>query len=326
MHDDPRHLAILTSATSRGASHAAATVLVVCCLAVLSSTRPAASQDLEPRAYVASPVGLNFLALVAGRSTGGVVVDPSLPIDDVQASVYSLGVGVGTTFDFLGRTALVVAALPYAWVDASGNVGEERRQVSRAGMADPRIRLSVNLIGGRALTLREFAKVQRRTIVGVSVTALPPLGQYDPTRLVNIGSHRWAFKPEVGVSRLFREKWTMDVYAGAWLFTDNDEFYTGAQLRSQKPIVALQLHGSYTVKPRLWVAVDGTWYSGGTTSINGIEKADLQRSTRIGATLSLPIARQQSFKVSWSAGATTRIGADFRTLGAAWQYSWFSAG
>ena len=291
-------------------------------IALICSAGTGSAQDLEPRAYAASPVGLSFLAVIAGHSSGGVVVDPSLPIEDAQASVNSLAVGVGTTFGLFGRTALAVAALPLAWADASGRVGENAAQVSREGLADPRIKLSVNLVGGRALSAGEFVKVQRRTIVGVSVTAIPPLGQYDRTRLINLGANRWAFKPEIGISRLVRSKWTLDGYAGIWMATANDEFYPGASHRTQRPIVALQAHVSYTARPQLWIAADGTWYSGGNTTVDGIEKGDLQRNSRLGATLSLPIARQQSLKINGSVGATTRVGADFRTIAVAWQMSW----
>lgn len=290
--------------------------------ATIVPIRAASGQDMEPRAYAASPVGVSFLAVIAGHSSGGVLVDQSLPVEDVRASVESLGAGLGTVFDLFGHTALAVAAFPLAWVEASGRVGEKTGEVSREGLADPRLKLSVNLLGGRALSAPEFAKAQRSTIVGVSLTALSPLGQYDRTKLINLGANRWAFKPEVGVSRLIQRKWTIDGYAGVWLATANDEFYPGDARRTQRPIVALQAHVSYTARPGLWVAADGTWYSGGRTAVDGVEKRDLQRNSRLGATLSLPIARRQSLKVNGSVGATTRAGSDFRTIAVAWQMSW----
>ena len=296
--------------------------VVVFLAAAIFPVSPAMAQDLEPRAYTASPVGLSFLAVLASHQSGGVLVDPSLPVEDVHATVNSLGVGVGRVFGLFGHTALAVAALPLAWVDATGRVGETTGAASREGLADPRLKLSVNLVGGRALSAGEFARVQRRTILGVSLTVIPPLGQYDRTKLINIGANRWAFKPEIGISRLIRSKWTIDGYAGIWMATANDEFYPGALLRTQRPIVALQAHVSYTARPRLWIAGDGTWYSGGRTTIDGVEKGDLQRNSRLGVTVSLPIGRQQSLKVAGSTGATTRAGSDFRTIGVAWQMSW----
>jgi hypothetical protein len=221
-----------------------------------------------------------------------------------------------------GRTALVVAALPYVWADASGRIGEAAARATRSGLGDPRIKVSVNLLGGRALTPLEFARTPRSTIIGASIGVAPPLGQYYRTKLVNLGANRWSFKPEIGMSH-FIGNWTIDGYAGVFLFTRNDEFYTGTSRRTQQPIIAVQAHASYTMRPRLWIAFDSTWYSGGTTIVDGVEKADLQRSSRVGVTTSMPLGRRHSLKFSASSGATTRVGADFTTFAAAWQVSWF---
>jgi hypothetical protein len=291
----------------------------------LTIADPLAAQELEPRAYAASPIGVRFVVAVAGRTAGGVVVDASLPVEDVQATVDSAALGVGTTFAFFGRSALLVAALPYAKAEASGRVGEESRTASRSGLADPRFKLSVNLLGGRALTAREFAQNRADTIVGVSMSVVPPLGQYYPQKLINLGANRWAFKPEVGISHTIGN-WTIDGYGGVWLFTTNDEFYTGASTRTQRPVTTLQAHASYTFRPRLWLAGDATWYRGGDTTVDGVEKGDLQRNSRLGATLSLPLTTRQSVKVSFSTGTTTRFGGDFNTVAVAWQLSWISPG
>ena len=292
------------------------------CLAVLvASAGNAGAQDLEPRAYSAAPIGVNFFVVAAVRSTGGVVVDPSLPLEDVEATVDSMAAGVGRTINMFGRTGLVLFAVPYAWVVASGSVGEEARRITRSGVADPRVKVSVNLVGGRAQTPAEFARSRRSTIVGVSLSVLPPLGQYRRTKLINLGANRWSFKPEVGVSRALG-RWTVEGYGGTWLFTDNEAFYTGTSVRTQERVVTVQGHVSYTFRPGLWAAFDAAYHSGGTTRVDGVKKADLQRNSRIGATLSLPVARQQSLKFSTSAGTTTRFGADFRTFAAGWQLSW----
>jgi hypothetical protein len=297
-------------------------VLLACAVFVIAFRGIAAAQDLEPRAYAAAPVGVNFLVLGFGSSTGDVVVDPSLPIEDVEATVNTAVLGMGTTFNLFGRTALAAAVFPYARADVSGRVGEDVASVSRSGVADPRLKLSVNLRGGRALAVGEFARAERSTIIGVSLTVIPPIGQYYPAKLINVGANRWAFKPEVGLSRLIR-RWTAEGYAGVWFATANDEFYPGSLLRTQRPIVALQGHASYTMKPALWVAFDATWYSGGRTTVNGVDKNDLRRNSRVGATLSLPLTRQQSLKIAGTSGATTRFGEDFKTIAVAWQLSWF---
>jgi outer membrane putative beta-barrel porin/alpha-amylase len=276
------------------------------------------AQELEPRAYSPSPVGTTFIVVSATRSSGGIFTDPSVPITDVQATVGLLGLGLGHTFGLGGRQANLLGILPIIWGDASGQVGEGRQSVHRSGLGDARLKLSVILAGSPAQKPAEFAKTRRRGILGASISVVPPTGQYDSAKLVNLGSNRWAFKPEIGISRP-TGRWTIEAYGGFWLFTDNDQYYPGSSERHQNPIGTLQGHLSYTFGRRAWAAVNGTWYSGGTSQIDGVGKADLQRNTRLGATLSLPLSSRQSLKFAYSAGATTRIGSDFRTLTVAWQ-------
>ncbi|HEY7441907.1 MAG TPA: transporter [Vicinamibacterales bacterium] len=300
-------------------AHAGLTIGMV--TAMISLVTPSSAQDLEPRAYSSSPVGLNFLVASVGRSTGGVLVDQSLPIENVNAELNVVATGYGRTFALFGRSALAVVVLPYVWAEATGQIAEETRSATRSGLADARVKVSVNLFGNAALQPAEFVRSRPRSIVGASVTVVPPTGQYYPTKLINLGANRWAFKPEVGISYP-TGRWTIEGYAGIWFFTENDEFYTGSSLRQQDRVFALQGHLSYTVRPQLWLAFDGTWYSGGTTTVDQVRKADLQRNSRVGGTMSFPLSRGHSLKVTYSTGATTRLGTDFDTMAVAWQYTW----
>jgi hypothetical protein len=282
---------------------------------------PAAAQEMEPKAYSASPVGATFLVAAASRSTGAIVFDPTLPIDDASARINAVTTGVGTTFGVFGKLALVSAVVPFAWGDASGRVGEESRTATRAGPADLRAKFSINLRGNDAMRLGEFVKMPRRTIIGTSLTIAAPTGEYAGTRLINLGNNRWAFKPEVGIA-VPHGPWDVDAYIGVWLFTSNPDFYPGGLHRTQDRVIAAQGHVSYTFKPRLWVAIDGTWYSGGGASVEGAAPIGEVNNARLGATVSLPAGRRQSFKVSYSGGVSVRSGTNFRTLAVGWQWLW----
>jgi hypothetical protein len=291
--------------------------------AFVSLGKTSSAQDLEPRAYSSSPVGLNFLVASVGRSTGGVLVDQSLPIENVQAELNVIAAGYGRTFALFGRSALAVVVLPYVWAEATGQIAEATRSTTRSGLADARVKMSVNLFGNAALKPAEFARTRPRPIVGASLTVVPPTGQYYPSKLINLGANRWAVKPELGISYP-AGRWTIEGYGGVWFFTENDEFYTGASLRQQDRVIALQGHVSYSLRPQLWLAFNGTWYSGGTTTIDQIKNADLQRNSRVGGTMSFPLSRGHSLKVTYSTGATTRLGTDFNTVAVAWQYAWLN--
>jgi hypothetical protein len=278
------------------------------------------AQELEPRAFSPNPTGVNFLVVGTSRSTGSVLFDPSLPVTDVDAQFNAAFVGYGHTFGIFGRSATATLVTPYAWGSASGNVGDTRGSVSRSGVADASFQVSVNLLGGPALSPAEFSRRAPETTVGASLRVDMPVGQYDPSKLINIGTNRWAVRPQIGVSQPLGA-WSLECFGGVWLFADNSDYLNGARL-SQAPIASLQLHASYTFKPRLWLAVDATGYRGGQTNVNGVDKANLQANSRVGMTLSLPLGRSQSVKLAYSDGATTRIGASFRTLSLTWQLSW----
>ncbi|HMD36700.1 MAG TPA: transporter [Vicinamibacterales bacterium] len=293
--------------------------VVACCLA----SSPLAAQDMEPKAYSASPVGANFFVAGYTWSSGAVVFDPTLPVSDVHADVQAFVVGIGHTFDVFGDLALVSLAMPYATADLTGKVGEQAAAVSRSGLADARMKFSINLLGNPAMAAKDFFRLPRRTVVGASVSVQAPTGQYYDTKLVNIGNNRWGFKPEVGVSVPIR-KLDLDAYVGVWLFTANDDFYPAGLQRTQNAVTSVQAHVSYTFKPRWWLAVDSTWYSGGESQVADGDPSSGVNNSRLGLTLSLPAGGRNSIKVAYASGITVRTGTNFTTVAVGWQTLWMT--
>jgi hypothetical protein len=280
----------------------------------------AAAQEMEPRAYSPAPIGTQFVLLSYGYQSGDVLLDSSLPLKDVSTSLNAASIGYGRTFNLLGRQANAAVLFPYLWGTARGTVFEDQVNVRRSGGGDIRVRFSTVFKGGEARNAKEFAQQKRSTIIGASISMVVPTGQYDPARLVNPGSNRWAFKPEIGVSKP-RGRWTLEVMGGAWLFTSNKSFL-GNSRRAQNPMVSFQGAVIYTLRPRMWVSGNATFYTGGSTVLNDTANEDRQRNARVGATFSYPLNQQQSVKVVWARGVTTRIGGNLNTIAVAWQYAW----
>jgi hypothetical protein len=249
------------------------------------------------------------------------VTDSALPIEDVSVKLNSEIFGYARTLGIFGRQANVAVAIPYFHGKGKGTVFEDQLEIKRSGLGDARLRFSALLHGGPALSPREFAKQKPKTLIGVSVTMIAPTGQYDPRRLVNLGSNRWAFKPEAGISKPIG-KWTLELAGGVWFFTDNKNFFNHVR-REQDPLLSLQAHTSYTIKPRMWVAVGGTYFRGGRTTVNGVVNADSKSNSRIGVTFAYPLDNRQSLKFAWMRGVTTRFGGDLNYYGVGWQYTWF---
>lgn len=279
-----------------------------------------AAQDLEPRTYSNAPVGLNFFIAGYGYTSGGVATDPTLPLENANVEASSIVMAYARALDVWGRSGKVDVVLPYAWASGSAELAGQRRDREISGFGDPRLRFSVNLYGAPALSLKEFVGYQQDFIVGASLQVSIPLGQYDDDRLLNIGTHRWAIKPELGVSKTLGPL-TLELAAGVSFYTDNHDFL-GDQTRAQNPIYSVQGHAIYSLRSGIWVAVDGTYYTGGRTTIDGVEGNDLQHNSRVGLTVTLPVNRYNSLKLYASTGVSTRTGSDFDTVGVAWQYRW----
>ncbi len=149
-------------------------------------------------------------------------------------------------------------------------------QLYRSGLTDSVYRFSVNLKGGPAMPVQKYMKWKQKILLGASLKVAAPTGQYDPTKLINWGANRWSFKPEFGYSQRWSGKWVLDGYFGVWLFTTNHDFwsrniyYAGTRSQSQNPIGAFEGHLSYDFKPRFWASLDGNFWFGGATSINGV--------------------------------------------------------
>ena len=294
---------------------------LICWAAVaVRLTAPLSAQELEPGAYWPIPVGLNVLTVANSFNWGDVAFDPAAPIDEASARINTIALSLTHAFSFAGRSANAVVVLPVVGGRVEGLYLGEPADVGRFGLGDPRLRFAVNLYGAPEMTPQAYVAYRQGTLVGVSLSAAPPLGQYDPDRLINLGTNRWSFKPEVGVSKTF-DRWVVEAMAGIWLFTDNDDF-VGGRTREQDPVTAMQLHLTYRFRRNVWLAGDANYFTGGRTTIAGKQNVDLQRNSRIGATFSSALDNHQAIRMSISRGAYTTIGADFVAVAVGYNYAW----
>lgn len=288
----------------------------------------ARAQSLVPHAYLITPTGANVLILAYSRLDGGLQLDGALPITGATANVNLSVLSFYRSLDVLGRSANIALSVPYADGDFMGTIRDIPKSEEKSGTLDSYLRFSVNLLGGPAMKPKEFSAWRQSTLLGLSLTVSAPTGQYDPTRLLNYGTNRWALKPEIGYSQRWGG-WILDAYAGAWFFSENPEFYShnrlfpGVQTQSEQPVAAFESHLSYDFAPRLWVSLDANFWTGGATALNGVlDRLTDQRSSRVGFTASIPLTRAQSIKLSYSDGAYVRYGGNFRSISLGWQYAW----
>jgi Putative MetA-pathway of phenol degradation len=286
---------------------------------ILAAAMTAEAQSMEPRAYSNAPVGLNFLILGYGYSQGDVGLDSSAPIEDGKITVHTTALAYARSLGVWGRTAKLDLVLPYAWLSGSAKVAGKPEDREVSGLGDPQARFSFLFYGAPALSVEEFADYQSDLILGASIAVTAPLGQYDSDKVVNIGTNRWSFKPEIGISKTWGPV-TVELAPSVTFYTDNDNFFGGRKLE-RDPLYAVQGHVIYHTRHGLWAALDATYYGGGRKTIDGVEGESLQ-DIRVGGTLAIPIDRYNSIKLTASTGAYARVGGNFTTAAIAWQFRW----
>jgi len=290
-------------------------------LAILGlMTSPVSATDSDPRSYSNIPVGLNFLIAGYGYTKGNVTFAPSVPITNGKLEIHSLVLAYSRALDFWGKSGKIDIIIPEAWISGQAEVAGEQRSREIGGFADPLFRVYVNLYGAPALTMKEFAKYQQDTIIGVSLAVSPPGGQYDPGKLVNVGTNRWFIKPEIGLSKAWGPL-TSEIAAGVYFYTDNNQPFQGDTLK-QDPIYNLQGHLIYNFGPGIWGALDTNYYTGGRTTTDNKIADNRQENWRVGATFAFPVSRQNSIKLYGSTGVYSRTGSNFDIVGVAWQFRW----
>lgn len=290
-------------------------------MAFVCAAFPASAGEIEPRAYVNTPVGVNFLLAGYAYTDGGLATVASSPVKDAQLEMHSGLLAYARALDVWGRSGKFDVILAYSDLSGTAMVAGQERDRHACGFNDPRFRFSVNFIGAPALQLKEFADYRQDLIIGASVQVSAPLGQYDEERLVNLGNNRWFVKPDIGISKAWGNL-TLELSTGVFFFSDNDEFYGGDRTLEQDPIYNAQLHATYNFGRGVWGAVSGTYDHGGRTTVDGVKGSDLQNNSRIGLTLALPVNRNNSLKLYASTGIHTSVGNDFDLLGVLWQHRW----
>ena len=291
---------------------------------VVATAMRLSAQDLAPRAYLITPRSSNAVTLTWSFYDGGVNFNGTIPITGATGQYHVPVFSYYHSLSLFGRSANITASLPYGVGTFQGTQLGTQKSIYRSGLLDLSFRFSVNLIGGPAMPMGEFRKWKQKTLLGFSVKVVAPTGQYSGVKLVNWGINRWGVKPEIGYSRRW-DNWILDAYGGVWFYTTNPQFFNVPlpTPQSEAPIGSFEGHLSRDFGRRFWASLDGNFWFGGTTTLNGIQNpATRQTSSRLGGTFSLPITKHQSLKFAYSRGTYIHFGGNYQNLQVAWQYSW----
>lgn len=279
------------------------------------------AQEIEFRKYANTPVGTNSLAAGYSFAAGNALLDPAVPINDLDADLHVVLLQYARSLGLLGRNAKLKVAQPYGFADWTGSL--EGMPASRAqnGFGDTRVTVEWNFLGAPALSAADFASYAQDTVVGASFTTVLPTGSYDEDELLNLGSNRFAFRGELGVSHAIGP-WILEGAATVGGFTDNDDFLESRRL-SQDPLYAVRTHLIYNFgRPGLWAGLGAAYGFGGRTAVDGVARETRQRNWRFAAVLSVPLGRHQGVSLSIGTGIREEAGSDADVVAISYQFVW----
>ena len=314
------HMSICNKRSPALAQHGFSRLIIATAILLTVTCSRVDAQELNPAAYTPAPTGVNVVTVTSTYNNGDLAFDPSGPIDDASASITVSTLAYYRTLDVAGRSANLGLIMPYVVGDLEGLYLGQPAAVHRSGLGDVNLRFAVNLYGAPAMTPKEFQSYRPRTLIGASLIVRGPTGQYDSAKLINIGTNRWGFKPEVGVVHVMG-RWAVDAYLGGWFFTDNTDF-VGGLTREQDPILSTQAHVRRAFSRKVWAALVVNFWWGGDTTVGGLTNDDRQQNSRVGLTCVFRLSARHSLRVAASRGAFTRIGGDFDSIGLSYSYSW----
>jgi hypothetical protein len=291
---------------------------IVATLSMLVLAGGVAANDVEPRRWTPLPIGTTVVGLGLIRGEGDVAFDPLLRLTDATVETTTTELSVVHAFDLFGQTARFDVRVPQQHALWEGLLDGAPRTRDVRGLADPRLRLSVNFIGAPALSGTEFQAYRAahpvNTVVGAALAVTLPVGEYQDDKLLNLGNHRFAITPQLGAVHI-RGPWSYELTGSVSFFTDNRDFLSD-KTREQDPVFALQAHVVYAT-PGGWFASLGAAYDwGGESAVDGATKDDYRETLFYGGSAGIAIDRRSSVQIAYVGRRTqTDIGSDTDNLG-----------
>ena len=133
-----------------------------------------------------------------------------------------------------------------------------------------------------------------------------------------MGANRWFIQPGLGASKALGP-WRFELAGAGIFYTSNTNFMGGNSL-SQNPVYSTQTHAIYYFQNTAWISVDATYFTGGQSYLNGNPISGSQENWRFGSTMSYPVNKHNSIRLSASTGAYSRTNNSYDLYGISWQY------
>ena len=297
-------------------------LLFVCfTLVVLRTPDQMCAQFTDPHSYDNTPVGTNQLELDYANVRSNASIDTSLIVAGARFNLNQGTIAYTRYFGFVHRLVWVEAGVPLAGLN--GSVSGTSIQGSTTGTGDSSYVVAALLKGGPALSVAQFADYKPTTTVGMSLTITAPTGQYNPNKILNLGSDRWSFKPEIAVTHPFgpEQKWGVEAFANSYFFTDNTSYH-GREVLRQHALPGLEGHISYSFSDRFWASLDARYSFRGSTFLNGVNQNNVQQNFGLGTEVNISLNPRNSLVFEFDKSLVHQNGPALSGFAVKYNYSW----
>ena len=290
-------------------------------LAFFYTPGQASAQFNDARAYDNTPIGVNQLELNYTYVRSNASLDPSLAIAGAVLNLNQGTISYTYYFGVFHRLTWVEAAVPLAGLDGSITGTNVHGSISGAG--DSGYQLAMLLWGGPALSIEQFASYKPGTSLGLSLAITAPTGLYNSGKILNLGSYRWSFKPELALSHPFGpdQKWEFDAYGNASFYTDNTS-YQGNEILRQEALPGLEGHVSYSFNDKVWLSLDTRYSFHATTYVDGLSQNNPQQNFIVGSELNVSLSPQNSLTFVFAKAVVHQNGPTATGFSIKYDYTW----
>ena len=295
--------------------------IVSIAVALVSVSDRGYAQFTEAHSYDNAPVGVNEVELAYAYAHSNASLDTSLVVAGAKFNLNQGTITYTRYLGFLHHVSWLEASVPLAGL--GGSVSGTNIHSSATGAGDSSYAVTALLKGGPALSVAQFEEYKPTTTVGVSFTVTAPTGAYNANKLLNLGTDRWSFKPEIALSQPFgpEEKWQCDLYAHAYFFTDNTSYH-GVEVLRQQPLPGLEGHVSYFFVHNAWASIDTLYSFRGETVVNGVKQNDAQKNFALGSEVNVSLNRQNSLVFQFAKALVHHNGPSITGFAVKYTYSW----
>lgn len=258
------------------------TVQLALASALFAAASPALAVDDGPRAYFPLPAGTNVVNVIGLFESSNSSLDPATAI---KGANLDLNIGVlqyTRTLNIGGQSGAIVAALPFGEVSGEATIEgplgnfSQTFKTSSSGIGDLNIGAIIGLVGSPAMTRQQYVQAKPGFAMGAMLFVTAPTGTYDPDKLINFGTNRWAIRLgaplgwAIGGSYLAPNLTTIEFVPSVTFYTVNNDPFR-ADRRTQSALFRLESHITHNFSRAFWASVDLTANSGGATQTDGID-------------------------------------------------------